>query len=319
MRKLTYIVFFVLVCMFSCKTKTDIVNPDVELVITTTVNGKTQSGVRILLFSRLLAYDSAIVSNSAKHAVDSGITASNGTITFDKLSSTTKYWILATWTDTTAQISYNNLNGNYVLANNLNAGSITYATINLGSSNSYVGFYAKSSVNLPVHVVITDNSTGDTTKTILRSHLLTALPTALDTLHYKRLNLDPGQYTYYAYDSAKSFYNIDTFSVVKGQTTFVQIIPASANVGQLSFYFNDSENEYATDLYPITVILDQGDTVGSIKGATSSYICGNVPGANVISIWRPLGNHTYKAYSKNGLYKWQNGFTSTGCEVIPLD
>jgi hypothetical protein len=319
MRRLTYIVIFALFYLASCKTKTDVTNPDVELVVATQVNGVSQSGVRVLLFDNLADYTAAAITNSASKAVDSGNSV-NGKITFHNLSTSKTYRMLATWTDTISQTAYNNLNSNYVLANNLNASSITYATVNLRSTDSYVGFWAASNANLPINIAIgNSNNRQDTEKVVLRTHSLSgSAPSISQILQYKRVNLGPGNYTFYAYDSLKTYYDIGSFSVDTGTTTMVQIMP-DTSLELISFYFTGSAGENSIDLYPITVYLDHGDSLGAIKGTTASFTCGSAATANVITVARVKGAHTYAASSQSGLYRWQGQFNSAGCMVIKLD
>jgi len=322
MRRLTYIVVVALFLLISCKTKTDVTNPDIELVVSTQVLGATKSGVRLLLFNNLADYTLATITNSSAKAIDSGYSV-NGTYTFHNLNTTSTYRILATWTDTTTLDAYTNIGDNYLLANTLNTNSITYVTVDLKTTDGYAGFWGASNIPLPMHIAISStNSTLDTVKVVLRSYSLTGKqPSVLEILQYKRVNLGPGSYTYYAYDSLDTYFNIGSFTIDTGSTSWVQLLPDTA-LGLLSFYFEDAGNENSVDLYPITVNIDHGDSLGAISGPTASatVTCGSPRTANIITAARAKGAHTYNASSANGLYRWQGSFTITSsCTLIPLE
>jgi len=201
MRRLKYITIFILLLVLSCKTKTDIVNPDTELIVTTTVKGATTNGVKVYLFDSQSAYQSGSSNSAAayKFAVDSG-TSVNGTVTFHNLSTSINYWLYVIYADPGgSKYHYNNLNSYNYVYNTLASGSQTYATVDLEVTQTFVGFWSSDSTHLPINILIG----GDTLT--LTSYSATTPDPILGSAFYKKANQQPGTYPYYAYNADRSF------------------------------------------------------------------------------------------------------------------
>jgi len=308
MRKLKYIAIFILLWILSCKTKTDIVNPDTELIVTTTVKGVSTSGVKVYLFDNQTYYQ-ADSSNglASKLAVDSGVSA-NGTITFHNLDASKHYWLHVTYTDPVSKYSYNNLNSYNYVYNTLTSGSQTYVTVDLEKTQTFIAFWVADSTRLPIHVVINND-------TFLLNSYITTLPDQFDSTHYVKANLQPQTYQYYAYNKEKGFFEQGSVTLVNKHIKLQKL--TNEAVGKISFYYSGTN----TYVYPITVISGIGnqDTVGVINNYKASYSCGGADQTNVISAFKTMDStYTYTVSTRSGC-EWQGQVTlSDTCTVVDL-
>ena len=293
--------------MLACKAQTDIVYPNTELIVKTTVVGVPSSGVRVILFNNSSYYKTAIFNNASTNAVDSAVSV-NAELTFKNLNPSINYWLMATWTDPVSKRTYNNINGYNYVYNKLSNGSETYITIDLQQSGSYIAFWTSDSTKLPITIVVGED-------TFLLNTFSPQTPGIFDNTHYLKVNLNPSTVSFRAFNSQKQYYDIDTVSVINGQIKLKEILKPSSEV--ISFYYTGTNS----NIYPITVVLDIGDTVGIINGPRSMpYNCGQSDTSNVISTIRSYGNHTYIATSKGGC-SWQGLITandSSACNIIQL-
>ena len=294
MQKL-YLILFLFV-LFSCK-NTKEVTPSASLKLSVYIDSTVAAvGASVSIFSDQASYESALTSFNVSGALATKNTASDGSVTFTGLGAQ-NYWFYVIYEQNGK--AYNNQNSMYTIKNSLNPGSITSAVIDLQQSPFKFYFAAPTrSSSYPLKVTFSTD-----TFTIKSA-------TANNTPLY--INKNPGIYNYSVKGSNGCVWT-GTMSTAN-QANSIPINLSQCFTGQVSFWTTSTNSTYL----PITVILNNSDTVGIITASrTTAPSCTDI--TNTASIFREYNSYTYTAISDSCI--WTGTFkinASDTCQQIQL-
>jgi hypothetical protein len=296
MQKL-YLILFLFI-LFSCK-NTKEVTPSASLKLTVYIDSTVAAtGASVSIFPDQASYESALASFNASGAIATKNTASDGSVIFTGLGAH-NYWFYVIYEQNGK--AYNNQNSMYTIKNPLNPGSLTSAVIDLQQSTFKFYFEAPTgSSNYPLKVTLsTDTFT---------------IKNAISNNTPLYINKNPGIYNY----SVKGSHGCVWTGIVStvNQANSIPINLSPCYTGQVSFWSNSLNSKYL----PITVILNNADTVGIITASrTTAPSCTDI--INTASIYREYNSYTYTAISDScvwtGTFKINASDTCQQIQLIP--
>lgn len=298
--------------LYYCKQKVEVIIPTTDVDLTVIDNKRdTLKGAIVAIFDNEDAYNQAQVSRIYTNALYVDTTDNNGKIYFSGLKEDRRYYFSAYYIDNKTfpgnPIVWDNTDGAYYFLNNLIKSSVTYSVLVLSPVEGFVTFWTQSEnqSNTPIGIRIGNDSIG-----VINSSLQSApIPFSNQAVTYK---VKKGVINFQAKNASGCVW-IDTVNIKGGVNTFERL--PLCTFGTLSF--GVAANKVAN--LPITVILNQQDTIGQIIQATGnqSFTCRPL---NSLSVVRGPGSYSYTAISSKTGTAWTGkiNLKADSCKVIYL-
>jgi hypothetical protein len=222
------------------------------------------------------------------------------------------YLLLITYYDIERKMLYSNLGiSSYI--NPLPSTTILYVQMKIKPYQGHVLFYTKDASKLPISISLSNKT--DANNNIILNKVYTgeaAKPSLQDSniLAFKR---QPGSYTYSATSNDGCVWT-GIINVAIDETSKIEI--TQCEKAYLTFFTPDVKDE----LLPLTVILNDIDTLGLITSRKPEFSCGDDI-TNTLSALRNKGLYNYLIKSKNGYCVWTGTINvkENDCKVVKVE
>ncbi len=298
--------------LYFCKQKVEVIIPttDVDLLVVST-KADTLKGAIVAIFDNQDDFNQAQLTRNYSNALKVDTTDNKGKIYFAGLKEDRRYFFAAYYNDNKTfpgnTILWDNTDGAYFFLNNLIKSSVTYSLIVLSPVEGFVTFWTQSEnlTKTPIGIRIGSDSIGS-----IATGLATApAPFGNQAITYK---VKKGVFNYQAKNALGCVW-IDTINVVGGINKYERL--PLCTFGTLSFGVPTN----STSKLPITVVLNQQDTIGQIVQSTTNVVFTCKP-SNTLSVIKSPGKYTYTAISKTTGTAWTGivNLKADSCKVVYL-
>ncbi|MFN0048622.1 MAG: hypothetical protein ACKVOU_05830 [Cytophagales bacterium] len=302
--------FFMLsLLLFQCETEKRIEVRAIQLQLKVEDdNLKPLDNIPVYIFNNFESY-AASVKNNYPFGFEKMRMAKSGKVVFDSLSNIANYWIFISYRDSARYLNMKNYLAYNSLFNNLPLGSVTTGFVQVRPSNGIISFWTAdfNNANLPLTVLLKDSIFGNIDSTKI------AEPSSPFDIPALTFNREPGKYMWYVKGENDCLWTGDTL-LKAGQ--HIKIKVPECNNGNVAFWADTLSVEF----YPITVVLNNSDTIGVIPAASSFVptLCNEV---NTAFAPRPSGTYSYGGFAASGTCVWSGSFTlaKSECKILKLE
>ncbi len=229
-----------------------------------------------------------------------------------KLQPERPYFVLITYYDSLRKKMLSNL-GISSTINPLPAQTTIYLQMRIQPFDANILFFTTDLAKLPIQIILSERD-GTISESVLNKVYVgvNSIP-GINNTNIVAFTRQPGSYVY----SAKSADGCVWTGIVKiaiGKTKTVNISVCES--ADITFYTPNVKEE----LLPLTVILNDVDTLGQITSRKNSHSCGD-DATNTLIARRDKGLYNYLIKSKNGACVWSGSFVAKEdeCMVIKVE
>lgn len=307
--------FYMVGLLLSCVRKGDEFTKDP--IINFTVyddGGNVVTGARISVYGTDVDYANAVqTKNYAVNRLITGTSDNDGKVSLS-FSAAAEYYVLVSYFDNTRFLNLSNItSGGYLDGRDLSKGQVLSLSVTIVPDDGNIIFYTTNSNKLPIEISVSPFATTNATNyTLAGIYTLGSSPKPQNP-NTVSVYESPGTYKYYAKSTDGCVWS-DTISVQKGEIRLVNL--SKCESATLSFYTiaaNDS-------LLPLSVVVNNRDTIGFVNASRLAYNCVDVDKTNVLIAAVSSGFYTYVVQSKSGRCVWTGSETlvTDDCVVIPI-
>ncbi|MDX2197124.1 MAG: hypothetical protein NW207_11980 [Cytophagales bacterium] len=268
-------------------------------------NNKNVAGAQLYLFNTEADVNASIASMQALNAIDSTQSNSNATGTNAQfaISSDKMYWLYIKYNDNFRKLTLTN-EGFSNTINKLPKDLDVTVKIRLSPINGNIAFWSPDVNIFPITIQFEKQTYNFATSGEPENALS---PVGLI------VNRRAGAFKYYAKNDHGCVWT-GTIDLKKGEFKTIQIQKCS--VGELVFWSEEINKTFM----PITIILNNADTLATLNSYTSGFVCGNTDNS-ILKTYREQGSYTYFATASNGTCIWTGTFdlNTDQCTAVKLD
>jgi len=229
-----------------------------------------------------------------------------------KLKPERPYFILITYYDSLRKKMLSNL-GISSSINPLPSQSTIYLQMRIKPFDANILFFTTNPIKLPIDIVVSDRNGIYTNSVLNKVYIgINSLP-GINNTNILVLTRQPGTYAYSA-KSADGCVWTGIVTLPLGKTTSVNM--SVCKMATITFYTSNVKQE----LLPLTVILNDVDTLGQITSRQLAYTCGG-DATSALVTRRDKGLYNYLIKSRNGTCVWSGSIVANedDCLVIKVE
>jgi len=289
-----------------------IVNPTINFTVIDE-NSNTVTGANISVYENVVDYANAIsTKNYGANRFTTATSDQDGKASIE-LRAGKEFYILITKFDNVRFANLSNISlGGYIAGEDLKERQTLFLRVTITPDDGNIIFYTTVPNKLPINISVSAISTTNASlHTLTGVYGFSNAPTAQNQ-NTITLYRDPGRYRYYA-KSTDGCVWADTINVVKGEVRLVNL--SKCESGTISFYttaINDT-------LLPLTVKLNEVDTIGNITASRLPFTCADSK-TNALTVTRYKGLYNYFISSRSGKCSWTGSviLASDDCIIVPI-
>lgn len=261
------------------------------------------SGAKIYLFTTQADYAASYAALKPINALDSTVSAEGkATVNVDP---TKNYYLMVMYKDENRKFTFINDTIYSNVISDLPRNTDITVRVPLFATDGLLAFWTSSPSALPITIqlngqeYVLDRVNTNPNLNVLNPDILL-------------VNRRAGVYKFYAKTDKGCVW---TGEAVLGRSRVISIEYGPCKVGKLIFW---TTNVNVSRL-PITVVLNNDDTIGSVNNTTPNYTCGGSE-ANTLSLYKEVGSYTYLATSADNQCIWTGriAVSEDGCTNIHL-
>mgnify|MGYP002777325838 CR=1 FL=1 len=305
----------VLYFLTSCKKEKVEFLPVAEVSLTV-LNDRNEpvNWAQVMVFDNQKDYEESLGDLSPKNTIVNTTTATRDGkdgVAFFQLAPNKSHFLYITYYDNIRNIRFTNTyEGNII--NPLPVRTTAYLKVKLAAEDGNIIFYANSSSKIPVSITVISPETNNSGQYSLNEIYTGGLIPDVNSRNILKVAKSEGTYLYYAKSNDGCFW-AGKVLIKKGGQTVVNFNDCKGSV--VKFYAPSID----PSLFPLKVILNNKEEVGSIATATSSASC-DLYQAGELSVFKDAGFYSYKVTSVDNKCVWTGSFTimPSACIIISI-